>query len=98
MRPLSQLPTIRAIEDAPERCVLSILDVCATNAERFVLSRNPHIFDFHDLQRPEPPDTASSLTIASRHLLGRIAEIKDSIALYEAALLALDHTDDDDPF
>jgi len=98
-------PTIRAIDEAPERTVLSILAVCATNAERFLLSRNPDMLDFKELQRLEPPDTAPPLTIASRHLLGRIAEIKDSIALYEAALSAdllaqpADVVDDDcDPF
>lgn len=100
MRPLPQPPTIRAIDDAPERTVLSILDVCATNAERFLLSRNPDMLEFKELQRPEPPATAPPLTIASRHLLGRIAELKDSIALYEAAssagLLAQRHCDDDD--
>jgi hypothetical protein len=102
MRQLPLLPSIHAIEDAPERTVLSVLHVCATNAERILLSRNPDMLEFRDLQRPEPPDTAPPLTIASRHLLGRIAELKDTLALYESALradrLSQAYDDDCDPF
>ena len=82
------LPTIRDIQDAPERSVLSVLEACATNAEQILLTRNPDTIDFRGLSRGEPPARSPPLTIASRHLVRQIYDLRDAISLYEAALCA----------
>jgi hypothetical protein len=90
------LPSIRAIDDAPERCVLSVLDVCATNAEQILLSRNPDTLEFLALMRDELPGPSPPLMIASRQLIRSIYKLRDAIALYEAALSASLHPEHDD--
>lgn len=95
------LPTIRDVQDAPERTVLSVLEVCATNAEQILLSRNPDAPDFRGLVRGEPAGRSPPLMVASRQLVRVIYELRDAISLYEAALRAsrCEHDDlDDDPF
>jgi hypothetical protein len=92
------LPTIRAVQDAPERTVLSVLEVCATNAEQILLSRNPDTLEFRGLIRGEAPGPSPPLMIASRQLVRTIYELRDALALYEAALcasLVADHDPDD---
>ena len=84
------------------QAVLSVLDVCATNAEQIILSRNPDTADFRALVRGEPAGRSPPLMIASRQLVRTIYELRDAISLYEAALrasLSDERTDrDDDPF
>jgi hypothetical protein len=96
------LPSIRDVQDAPERTVLSVLEVCATNAEQILLSRNPDTADYRGLVRGEPAGRSPPLMIASRQLVRTIYELRDAISLYEAALrasLCAEQTDrDDDPF
>ena len=96
------LPTIRDVQDAPERTVLSVLEVCATNAEQILLSRNPDTADFRALVRGQPAWRSPPMMIASRPLVRVIYELRDAISLYEAALCASlrDPRDDldDDPF
>jgi hypothetical protein len=82
------LPTIRDVQDAPERTILSVLEACATNAEQILLSRNPDTADFLALMRGEPASRSPPLMIASRQLVRVIYELRDAISLYEAALRA----------
>lgn len=95
------LPSIRDVQDAPERTVLSVLVVCATNAEQILLSRNPDTVDYRGLARGEPAGRSPPLVIASRQLVRTIYELRDAISLYEAALrasLCAEQSDrDDDP-
>lgn len=81
--------------------MLSVLDVCATNAEHILLSRNPDTLEFRALTHREPSGPSPPLMIASRQLVRLIYELRDALALYEAALSASLHCDNceyDDSF
>ena len=84
----SHLPTIRQLDDAPERSVLCVLVACAHSAERMVMHEHPDLLDFGDLRRDEPPPTPPAIQVAANLLLGDIAKLKQSLALYEASLSA----------
>jgi hypothetical protein len=95
------LPTIRHLDDAPQRAVLYVLLACAHSAEHALLREHPNIHGVYgDPRRNEPPPVGPPLRIAANLVLGRLAELKESLALYEVALIAAlsDDRFEDAPF
>ena len=84
----SHLPTIRQVDDAPERAVLCVLATCAHSAERMLLRQHPDLFDFGDPCRQEPPPTPPAIQVAAGVVLGDISKLKQSLILYEASVTA----------
>jgi hypothetical protein len=81
----------RDLQDAPERAVLTVLTTCVSCAELTLQQQFPRPTDF--VRSTDQPPTAC---IAAYLVLRSLANLRESLALYEAAVVAALHAEDCD--
>jgi hypothetical protein len=83
------IPTLAQLDDAPQRAILHTLAVCACCAQRTLEREHPSPL--------EPPDHLVPVNLAANLLLRYLSSLRETLALYEATLIAASHLDNCDP-
>jgi hypothetical protein len=87
------LPDANTLQRAPERAIFYVLAGCLQCAHRVILVEHPELYEL-----PPEDGCLHVPTIAARQLSRAIEALVESLALYEASLVAAAAANDDFPF